>query len=99
MCKSYDAVYNHGCKTNCYRTAVQMQCTENLTIFLICAEGRQETAVISYGTFLLKPRRQTVVTSSAVDSIPAYISQTFFQVSGPFGEFFIFVLSWHINTV
>ena len=33
MYKSYDAVYNDGCKTNLNRTAVQMQCTENDNIF------------------------------------------------------------------
>ena len=35
MYESYDTVYNDGCKTNRNRAAVQMQCTENLTIFLI----------------------------------------------------------------
>ena len=32
--ESYDAAYNHGWKTNHNHAAVQMQCTENLTIFL-----------------------------------------------------------------
>ena len=35
MYESYDIVYNGGCETNHNSAAVQMQCTENLTIFLI----------------------------------------------------------------
>ena len=49
--------------------------------------GRQRTAVIRCGTFLSKPRSQTVVTSSAVGSIPAK-AKLFFSVYGLFKAHF-----------